>query len=102
MLTKGLTTTELFGNLLLKQNSMKPGDYISIRDPKSPPAAGDGHMPTVRGFSVGVVYKVNDELYVTVILPNDIKQKIPRGRCKVLKDEKEYFMYLLKGNTYQY
>ena len=97
-----MTTTELSGNLLLKQNSVKPGDYISIRDPKSHPAPGDGHMPTVRNFSAGIVYKVHDQLYITVVLPNGIRQKIPRGRCKVLKNEKEYFKYLLKGSIYQY
>ena len=51
-------------------------------------------MPTVRNFSAGIVYKVHDELYITVVLPNGIRQKIPRGRCKVLKNEKEYFKFL--------
>jgi len=82
---------------------MKQGDYISIRDPKPlDEALHDDHMPTVRNFSAGIVYKVHDELYITVVLPNGIRQKIPRGRCKVLKNEKEYFKYLLKGSIYQY
>lgn len=77
---------------------MKSGDYVSISDPKSPHRHD---MPTIRGFSAGKLLKVHDELYVTIILPNGVRQKLPRGRCKVLKDEKEYFMRLLKGGIYQ-
>ena len=80
-------------------NQMKRGDYVSITDPKFPHE--DGHMPTVHRFVAGTVFKIhNDGVYVTIVLPNGVKQKIPRGRCKVLKDEKEYFKYLL-GAMYQ-
>lgn len=77
---------------------MKPGDYVSIKDPKP---VRDTGMPTVRGYSCGRVYKIHDDLYISVVLPNNVRQKIPRGRCAVI-NEREYFKLILKGNTYQY
>jgi hypothetical protein len=82
------------------KNNLQRGDYVSIKDPT--PRGNDRSMPTVRGFSCGIICKIhNDGRYVTVVLPNGVKQKIPRGRCKLLKDEKEYFKHILKGSKYQ-
>ncbi len=81
-----------------KSSQMKRNDYVSIRDPKP----RDGiHMPTINSYSCGKVFKVNDQLYVTVELPNGVKQKLPRGRIEVLRSEKEYFLHMLKGGMYQ-
>lgn len=81
-----------------KSSQMKRHDYVSIRDPK--PLYEDQHMPTIHNYGCGIVFKVHDESYITVIMPNGIKQKLPRGRCKVI-NEKDYFLYLLKGKQYQ-
>lgn len=81
-----------------KSSPMKRGDYVSIRDPK--PLYEDLHMPTIYSYGCGTVFKVHDKSYVTVILPNGIRRKIPRGRCAVI-NQKEYFLLILKGKTHQ-
>ena len=78
---------------------MKTGDYVAVRDPKCL-TFHQGDMRTILNYACAQVFKVHDHLYVTVILPNGVKQKIPRGRCLVISD-KDYFKLLLKGKTYQ-
>ena len=81
-----------------KSSQMKTNDYVSIADPK--PLYEDNHMPTLHNYSCGIIFKIHDELYVTVTLPGGLRQKLPRGRCKVIS-EREYFLLLLKGKVYQ-
>jgi len=77
-------------------SKIKPGDYVSIRDPK--PVGEDNWMPTIRDYSCGKIIKVMHK-YIIAELPNGVRQKIPTGRCTVIS-EKEYFKIHLAGKLY--